>query len=479
MPFDGNGNYNPPAPPVFPAVPNTDILASYFNTIILDIASSLSSVLTLDGQKAPTADINFGGFTLTNLGAPTSSTKPIRVVDLQSNTFTNLTNVAGIDAITANASAGLSAYALGQIFQLNPVADNTSAVTLNINSIGAKAITKEGTTPLRAGDIRAGRVAEVYYDGTQFQLVQSPTHSDLFWGLFDSTDPTKEGQFDLNLITTNTKRVLQWPDTSGVIALSAQVQPEKRHTVLYGPTDSDGFPTFGSFGGTVVTVAGSLKVTSAFQDSNLFRTFTNPTFTGLNVNGTAYLWVDVNSGATGFTMIAPNYTYTTNYSNTLDQHTFSIPEMTMKVGTGVTSTQSSRVFIGEATVAGNVVTAVRWYALKRSYRSVPAVMPGAGSNTTHSHNLGVNVGIQLEAKIINISSSTGYPLGSEATLKAYVISNSAAVQYEPVYNENRNTLRLQAGVDGNGWLLLQGSSGVSAPLVPAGWNYFVTATTKW
>jgi len=44
MPFDGSGNYVPPAPPTFPAVDGTLIRSDYFNTIINDIATALSTV---------------------------------------------------------------------------------------------------------------------------------------------------------------------------------------------------------------------------------------------------------------------------------------------------------------------------------------------------------------------------------------------------------------------------------------------------
>src|ERR1051325_5712531 len=51
---------------------------------------------------------------------------------------------------------------------------NTGAVTLDINSGGAKAVTKNGTDPLVGGDIAAGSVHLLVYDGTQFQMVSPP-----------------------------------------------------------------------------------------------------------------------------------------------------------------------------------------------------------------------------------------------------------------------------------------------------------------
>jgi hypothetical protein len=89
---------------------------------------------------------------------------------VQDNTLQYLTPVSGTDTITATAPVGMTAYATGQRFTFVAAGTNTGATTLNINSIGAKNITKNGTTALVAGDIASGQAIEVVYDGTQFQL---------------------------------------------------------------------------------------------------------------------------------------------------------------------------------------------------------------------------------------------------------------------------------------------------------------------
>ncbi|HEY8098497.1 MAG TPA: hypothetical protein VIE65_20730, partial [Methylobacter sp.] len=50
---------------------------------------------------------------------------------------------------------------------------NTTNVTVNINGIGAVAVKKNGITTLVAGDIPAGAVVCIKYDGTQFQLINA------------------------------------------------------------------------------------------------------------------------------------------------------------------------------------------------------------------------------------------------------------------------------------------------------------------
>ena len=78
---------------------------------------------------------------------------------------------SGTDTITATASPTLTAYAAGQVFRFVAAGTNTGAVTLNIDSLGAKAVTKFGTTALIANDIMSGQEVTVVYDGTRFQMV--------------------------------------------------------------------------------------------------------------------------------------------------------------------------------------------------------------------------------------------------------------------------------------------------------------------
>lgn len=62
-------------------------------------------------------------------------------------------------------------YFTGMVVTWVAAGTNTSAVTLNINSRGAKALTKNGpSTALSAGDLVSGTVYEAIYNGTGFEL---------------------------------------------------------------------------------------------------------------------------------------------------------------------------------------------------------------------------------------------------------------------------------------------------------------------
>jgi len=65
----------------------------------------------------------------------------------------------------------LSAYIVGMPVWFKSANTNTGAATLNINSLGAVQIKKNGNKDLVAGDLLAGMIVGVVYDGTNFQLL--------------------------------------------------------------------------------------------------------------------------------------------------------------------------------------------------------------------------------------------------------------------------------------------------------------------
>ena len=81
-----------------------------------------------------------------------------------------LTSLLGTNTLTATLNPDLTSYVAGQVFNLLVSVSNTGAVTINIDALGAKAITKQGGVPLSTGDLVAGRTYSITYDGTQFQL---------------------------------------------------------------------------------------------------------------------------------------------------------------------------------------------------------------------------------------------------------------------------------------------------------------------
>ncbi len=63
----------------------------------------------------------------------------------------------------------------GTMFYILPVNINTSTATLNVNGLGARNIVKFGNQPLSAGDLTTTAYAHVFYDGTNWQLLNPQT----------------------------------------------------------------------------------------------------------------------------------------------------------------------------------------------------------------------------------------------------------------------------------------------------------------
>ena len=173
MPFNGSGTFNrnhnwtadrdAGAPDHFINAPDMDDEFDNYK-------AGLEAVLTRDGQNAATAALPMGGFNHTNVGDATARNNYASAGQVQDSTLIGLTSVAGTDTITATAALSMSAYATNQHFVFIAAGTNTGATTLNLNSIGAKAIQKNGAA-LVAGDITANDAVVVVYDGTQFQMV--------------------------------------------------------------------------------------------------------------------------------------------------------------------------------------------------------------------------------------------------------------------------------------------------------------------
>jgi len=176
--YNGSGTFNINSAGQ-PVVSGTVISSTAFNALTADLGTGLTTALTKDGQTTPTANITLGGYKITNLAAGTAAADAVRFSQLQNFSTNTLITVAGTDTITGTVTPTLTAYTTGQQFSFVAAGTNTTAVTLNIDGVGAKAVTRAGTTALAAGDILTGQVALVEYDGTQFQLLDPNAFTNL------------------------------------------------------------------------------------------------------------------------------------------------------------------------------------------------------------------------------------------------------------------------------------------------------------
>jgi hypothetical protein len=171
MSFNGSGTFliNSTGQPV---VANTVISATVFNALTADLASGLTNCITKDGQSTPTANIPMGNNKVTGLAIGTLVNDAATLGQVQS-TAAKLISISGTDTITGTMSPTLTAYAAGQLFYFVAGGANTGAVTLNVDGLGSRAVTRDGSTALAAGDINSGEMVVVIYDGTRFQMINA------------------------------------------------------------------------------------------------------------------------------------------------------------------------------------------------------------------------------------------------------------------------------------------------------------------
>ena len=138
MSDNGSGTYvvNSSGQPVVSATP---ITAAAFNAYTADAATAMSNRICKDGQTTITANIPFGGYKATGLGAGTARTDGASLATIQDGTGVYVATVGGTaNAITLTPSPAIAAYVAGQTFSFSVAATNTGAVTIAISGLTAK-----------------------------------------------------------------------------------------------------------------------------------------------------------------------------------------------------------------------------------------------------------------------------------------------------------------------------------------------------
>lgn len=87
--------------------------------------------------------------------------------------FNNIITVTGTNTLIGNSTPPNTAYTRGMTLSFVVVNTNTGAVTIDVDGLGAKEITFAGSAPLIAGQLTAGAMVVIEYDGTRFQLMNS------------------------------------------------------------------------------------------------------------------------------------------------------------------------------------------------------------------------------------------------------------------------------------------------------------------
>lgn len=91
---------------------------------------------------------------------------------IQDESFSYILDTGAADAYVATLVPAATAYVTGQRLSLKIANANlTTTPTVNVNALGAKTITHTNGNAVLVGDLPAGLIADLRYDGTNFQLL--------------------------------------------------------------------------------------------------------------------------------------------------------------------------------------------------------------------------------------------------------------------------------------------------------------------
>jgi hypothetical protein len=128
------------------------------------VATGLTTAITKDGQTTITANLPMAGFRHTGVGTASARNHYGVVSQIQDGAYVHGTAAGSANVLTLNVAPSLTAYTTGLRLTFKGASANTSAATLNVDAVGAKAIRKRGDAALVANDILANGIYSVVYD---------------------------------------------------------------------------------------------------------------------------------------------------------------------------------------------------------------------------------------------------------------------------------------------------------------------------
>lgn len=163
-----------------------DIDATRFDAENDDFATALNNRIFADGTKNPSANLPMATFRHTGVGDAGARTDYAAAGQIQDNDLIFIAAGGTADVITLTLSPALTAYGAGVGVMFKASGPNTTAVTINVNGLGAKSLKQFGGAALAAADISTGDIIYAIYDGTNFQMISPGTTKLVKNSLFDA-----------------------------------------------------------------------------------------------------------------------------------------------------------------------------------------------------------------------------------------------------------------------------------------------------
>lgn len=276
MSDNGSGVYNVNSTGQ-PVVTDTPIAAAVFNAYTADAATAMSNRIAKDGQTTVVANIPFAGYKLTGVGAATARTDAATLATIQDGTGVYSGTVGGTaDAITLTPSPPITAYVAGMVLRWIASGANTTSATVAVSGLAAKALTRNGTTALRAGDIASGSMVTATYDGTRFILAASSalalSGDNLTGGLNEARGNITQHATTMDLFAVTSPSVLDGTGSAVTITAIANAPQGGARRTLYPIANTV------ITNGATFAVDGAANYTTAAGDKLEFESVTTSTF---------------------------------------------------------------------------------------------------------------------------------------------------------------------------------------------------------
>jgi hypothetical protein len=139
------------------------------------------------------------------------------------------------NALTLSIGGAPGSYAAGQRYAFVVASNNTGAATLNVNGLAAVSIRRPDGSTLAAGDLVAGNLVAVTYDGTNFRLAWSWT-----------PPPNTAFTTDVSVSKTDPALILNKAASGQVARVFGRTNGSNRWAVELGDTTAEGGGNAGS-----------------------------------------------------------------------------------------------------------------------------------------------------------------------------------------------------------------------------------------
>lgn len=159
-----------------PVLPREIANKEYVDNIAITGAPAASTTLPGIVIEATQAQVDAKTTSTTYLGNPYELfVNPGTMRSTKYNDY--VVDTGAVNAYAIAPSPAITAYVAGQQFTFKVTNTNTGASTLAVNGLAATPIKKQVSVALVGGELLAGQVVSVVYDGTNFQITSTPPPS--------------------------------------------------------------------------------------------------------------------------------------------------------------------------------------------------------------------------------------------------------------------------------------------------------------